>query len=51
VSPLQVGKLFVVTTALAVFGGAPLANQGIFWAGSGLVSAMRLFYFGEAALV
>lgn len=41
----QIVKLFAITSALAVF-GAPLPNQLVFWAGSGLVSAVRLFYFG-----
>lgn len=46
VSVPQVAKLFAVTTALAVFTHAPIPSQVLFWAGSGLVSAVRLFYFG-----
>lgn len=45
-TPAQVMKLMAITTALAVFGHAPLPNQLVFWAGSGLVSALRLFAFG-----
>lgn len=45
ISVPQFAKLFAVTSVLALL-GAPLPNQVLFWAGSGLVSAMRLFYFG-----
>lgn len=41
----QFAKLFGITTVLAFLGG-PIPNQLIFWAGSGAVSAVRLFYFG-----
>jgi beta-carotene ketolase (CrtW type) len=41
----QFAKLFGITTVMALF-GAPIPNQLIFWAGSGAISAMRLFYFG-----
>lgn len=45
VSLPQMAKLFAITTALS-FVGAPIPNQLLFWAGSGLLSSVRLFYFG-----
>jgi beta-carotene ketolase (CrtW type) len=41
----QFVKLQATVIFLAFF-GAPIQNMLLFWAGAGLVSAVRLFYFG-----
>jgi beta-carotene ketolase (CrtW type) len=41
----QFVKLQATVIFLAAF-GAPIQNMILFWAGAGLVSAVRLFYFG-----
>jgi beta-carotene ketolase (CrtW type) len=46
VSLPQFVKLQTVSTLLMMVGHAPLPNLLLFWAGAGMVSAGRLFYFG-----
>lgn len=41
----QFAKLQAISMALMYF-GAPMPNLMLFWTGSGLLSALRLFYFG-----